>query len=82
MILLDTRNRVLHIESVYRGSVNTSQGRVGELFRSAVRRKATALVVVHSHPSGDPTPSLMMSSLPGQSLERGSCWASKCWSIL
>ncbi len=57
VILLDTRNRVLHIEPVYRGSVNTSQVRVGELFRSAVRRNATALVVVHNHPSGDPTPS-------------------------
>lgn len=57
VILLDTRNRVLHIESVYRGSVNTSQVRVGELFKSAVRRNAAALVVVHNHPSGDPAPS-------------------------
>ncbi len=57
VILLDTRNRVLHIEPVYRGSVNTSQVRVGELFRAAVHRNATALVVVHNHPSGDPTPS-------------------------
>ena len=57
VILLDTRNRVLHIEPVYRGLVNTSPVRVGELFRSAVRRNATALVVVHNHPSGDPTPS-------------------------
>ena len=57
VILLDTRNKVLHIESVYRGSVNTSQVRVGELFKSAVRRNAASLVVVHNHPSGDPTPS-------------------------
>lgn len=57
VILLDTRNRVLHIEKVYRGSVNTSQVRIGELFRSAVRRNAAALVVVHNHPSGDPSPS-------------------------
>lgn len=57
VILLDTRNRVLHIEKVYRGSVNTSQVRIGELFRAAVRRNASALVVIHNHPSGDPTPS-------------------------
>jgi DNA repair protein RadC len=57
VILLDTRNRVLHIEAVYRGSVNTSQVRVGELFKSAIRRNAAALVVVHNHPSGDPAPS-------------------------
>ncbi len=57
VILLDSRNRVLHIEKVYRGSVNTSQVRIGELFRAAIRRNAAALVVVHNHPSGDPTPS-------------------------
>jgi DNA repair protein RadC len=60
VILLDTRNHVLHIEPVYRGSVNTSQVRVGELFRVAVRRNASALVVVHNRPSGDPTPSPTM----------------------
>ena len=57
VILLDTRNRVIKIEPVYRGSVNTSQVRVGELFKAAIRANATSLVVVHNHPSGDPTPS-------------------------
>jgi DNA repair protein RadC len=57
VILLDTRNRVLKIEKVYRGSVNTSQVRVGELFKAAIRNNAPALIVVHNHPSGDPTPS-------------------------
>jgi DNA repair protein RadC len=57
VILLDTRNRVLKIEPVYRGSINTSQVRVGELFKTAVRSNAAALVIVHNHPSGDPTPS-------------------------
>jgi len=57
VLLLDTRNRVLKIETVYRGSVNSSQVRVGELFKTAIRRAATAVVVVHNHPSGDPTPS-------------------------
>jgi DNA repair protein RadC len=57
VLLLDNRNRVLHIEPVYRGSVNSSQVRVGELFKAAIRRNAAALVVAHNHPSGDPTPS-------------------------
>ena len=57
VIMLDTRNHVLHIEEVYHGSVNTSQVRVGEVFKGAIRRNATALIVVHNHPSGDPTPS-------------------------
>jgi DNA repair protein RadC len=57
VILLDTRNQVLDIVEVYKGSVNSSQVHVGELFKPAIRRNASALIVVHNHPSGDPTPS-------------------------
>lgn len=57
VILLDTRNHVLDVIEVYRGSVNSSQVRVGEVFKPAVRRGAPAMIVVHNHPSGDPTPS-------------------------
>jgi DNA repair protein RadC len=57
VILLNTRHHVLKVEQVYRGSVNSSQIRVGELFKSAIRMNASALIVVHNHPSGDPTPS-------------------------
>jgi DNA repair protein RadC len=57
VLLLDTRNHVLAIEEIYRGSLNSSQVRVGEIFRAAIRRNAAALIVVHNHPSGDPTPS-------------------------
>jgi DNA repair protein RadC len=57
VLLLDTRNRVQHIETVYRGSVNSSQVRVAEIFKAAIRRNATHIIVVHNHPSGDPTPS-------------------------
>jgi DNA repair protein RadC len=57
VILLDTRNRVLEIVEVYKGSVNSAQVQVGELFKPAIRRNAPALIVVHNHPSGDPTPS-------------------------
>ena len=57
VLLLDTRNRVLHIEEVYQGSLNSSQVRVGELFKAAIRRNAAAIIVAHNHPSGDPSPS-------------------------
>lgn len=57
VILLDTRNRVIDIVELYRGSLNSSLVRVGELFKPAIRRNAAALLVVHNHPSGDPTPS-------------------------
>jgi len=57
VLLLDTRNHILDIVEVYKGSVNSSQVRVGEVFKAAVRRNAPALIVAHNHPSGDPTPS-------------------------
>jgi DNA repair protein RadC len=57
VMLLDTRNHFLMNETVYRGSLNSSQVRVGELFKSAVRRNAASIIVAHNHPSGDPTPS-------------------------
>jgi len=57
VILLDTRNRILDIVEVYKGSVNSSQVHVGEIFKPAIRRNAPAIIIVHNHPSGDPTPS-------------------------
>jgi DNA repair protein RadC len=56
-VLLDVRNRVIEIVTLYRGSVSSSQVRVGELFKAAVRRNASNIIIVHNHPSGDPTPS-------------------------
>ncbi len=57
VMLLDTRNRVLAIRELYHGSLNASLVRVGEVFKPAIRRNAAAILVLHNHPSGDPTPS-------------------------
>jgi DNA repair protein RadC len=56
-VLLNTKNAVTAIITVYAGNLAGSPVRVGEVFRDAVRRGAAALVVVHNHPSGDPAPS-------------------------
>ncbi len=57
VVLLDTKNRVLRTVTVYQGSVNSAQVRVAEVFKDALRQNAPGVVVVHNHPSGDPTPS-------------------------
>lgn len=57
VVLLDTRHRVIAVRTVYQGSVNQAQVRTGEMFRDAVRANATAQILVHNHPSGDPAPS-------------------------
>ncbi|MBN1889995.1 MAG: DNA repair protein RadC [Thermoflexales bacterium] len=57
VVLLDTRNRIQGIHTVYQGSLNTTAIRVCELFREAVRTNSAAIIVAHNHPSGDPSPS-------------------------
>lgn len=57
VLFLDTRNRVLGSEPIYKGSLNQSQVRIGEVFREAVRRNCAGVIVAHNHPSGDPAPS-------------------------
>lgn len=57
VVLLDTKHRVIVHKTIYQGSVNQAQVRVAEVFRDAVRHNAVALVAVHNHPTGDPTPS-------------------------
>jgi DNA repair protein RadC len=57
VILMDTRMRLMAVEGIYRASINQAQVRVAEVFKTAIRRNAVNLIVVHNHPSGDPTPS-------------------------
>ena len=56
-VLLDTKNYVVRVAGVYTGSLNTAVVRVGEVFREAIRANCASIIVVHNHPSGDPTPS-------------------------
>jgi DNA repair protein RadC len=55
--LLNTRNVVTAVVTVYLGNLAGSSVRVAEVFRDAIRRNAAAIVVAHNHPSGDPAPS-------------------------
>ncbi len=57
VLCLDTKNFVVHQEIIYQGTVNSSVVRIAEVFKPAVTRTCPAIVVVHNHPSGDPTPS-------------------------
>jgi DNA repair protein RadC len=57
VILLDTRYHLIRIEEVSIGSVNESIAHPRDVFRPAVVSSAYAVIVVHNHPSGDPSPS-------------------------
>ena len=54
---LNTRNQVININKLYKGSLNSSMVRIGELFKDAIQRNAAAIILFHNHPSGDPKPS-------------------------
>jgi len=57
VILLDTKNQVIRVETVAVGTLNSSGVEPREVFKNAIRYSAAAVILVHNHPSGDPTPS-------------------------
>jgi DNA repair protein RadC len=57
IMYLSTRNNVLGISPVSVGSLNSSIVHPRECFKEAIRRNANTIILLHNHPSGDPTPS-------------------------
>ncbi len=71
VVLLDTRNRVLDVVMIYQGNVNSTVVRMAEVFREAILACAPNVILVHNHPSGDPSPSPEDASMTKQALEAG-----------
>ncbi len=57
IVLLDTKLRLMRVESVSTGTLSETSAHPREVFRPAILHAAYGIVVVHNHPSGDPTPS-------------------------
>lgn len=57
IVSLSTKNHVLGISSISIGSLNSSLVHPRECFKEAIRRNSNAIILLHNHPSGDPTPS-------------------------
>ena len=58
IIALDTKNRIIDVETIYRGSLNSAMVRIAELLRLPIALQSASMIMLHNHPSGDPTPSL------------------------
>jgi len=71
VLLLDTRHRVMHEVLVTRGILDASLIHAREVFRPAVAEGAAGLVLVHNHPSGDPTPSAEDRAVTRQLVDAG-----------
>ncbi|MFH1680616.1 MAG: DNA repair protein RadC [Candidatus Eisenbacteria bacterium] len=57
VFVLDAKNRIAHGECVSIGTLTASLAHPREVFRLAVRHAAASIILVHNHPSGNPTPS-------------------------
>ena len=56
-IYLDSRKRIIKQETIFIGSLNESVVHPREIFKIALDENAAAIILVHNHPSGDPSPS-------------------------
>ena len=57
VVLLDSKNRLIKSKKVFKGSLNISIAHPREIFKEAINNSANSIILVHNHPSGDPTPS-------------------------
>ncbi|MDU5108832.1 MAG: DNA repair protein RadC [Clostridium sp.] len=57
LVMLDTKNNIIGLKDVFVGSLNTSIVHPREIFKEALKRSSSSIIVCHNHPSGDPTPS-------------------------
>ncbi|WCF05938.1 DNA repair protein RadC [Paenibacillus thiaminolyticus] len=57
IILLDSKNRIISIETISVGTLNSAIVHPREVFKPAITKGAASIICVHNHPSGDPTPS-------------------------
>jgi DNA repair protein RadC len=57
VVMLNTRRKLIRVEPISQGTLDTLLVHPREVFRAAIAAGAAAIVIVHNHPSGDPTPS-------------------------
>src|SRR5699024_9573463 len=71
IVLLNTKNRVISVENITKGIVNASLVHPREVFKVAIRKSSTSIILAHNHPSGDPTPSREDKAITQKLVESG-----------
>lgn len=69
--ILDTKNQIISIENISIGNLNASIVHPREVFNIAIKKSANSIILVHNHPSGDPTPSTEDINITHRLLEVG-----------
>jgi len=57
VLILNTKNKIVAVHEISRGTLNSSMVHPREVFKPAVLHNASAIICFHNHPSGDPEPS-------------------------
>lgn len=57
IVMLDTKNHIIGVEEVSVGNLNSSIVHPREVYKQAIKRSSASIILIHNHPSGDPTPS-------------------------
>lgn len=70
-VFLDSKNKMIKDEVVSIGTLNSSLIHPREIFKSAIKESANSLILVHNHPSGDPTPSIEDENVTSKLIEAG-----------
>jgi len=71
VLFLNVKNEVLHKQTIFIGSLNSSIVHPRDIFREAVKRSAASIICAHNHPSGNPAPSPEDISVTKRLLEAG-----------
>lgn len=71
VVLLDTKNQIIVTEEISVGTLNASIVHPRDVFRAAIKRNANSIILIHNHPSGDPTPSREDINISHRLLEAG-----------
>jgi DNA repair protein RadC len=71
IILLDTKNKVIKVEEITRGTLNSSLVHPREVFVKAIKQHAASIILVHNHPSGDTEPSAEDKSITKRLVDAG-----------
>lgn len=71
IIMLDTKNKVIKVEEISRGTLNSSLVHPREVFVKAIKQHAASIILAHNHPSGDPEPSAEDKSITRRLVDAG-----------
>ena len=71
ILILNTKNKIVAVHEISRGTLNSSMAHPREVFKPAVLHNAAAIICFHNHPSGDPEPSKEDVELSNRLVEAG-----------